>query len=54
MKGSAGKSLDDLLESAGDLSSGRLEKMLERPEDKKGSLDDLLATRPKPKPDWPA
>jgi hypothetical protein len=54
LRGSPGKSLDDLLESAGDVSSSKLDEMLERPEEGKGSLDDLFATKPKPKPDWPS
>jgi hypothetical protein len=55
LKGDPGKSLEDLLTAAGDLTSGRqLENLLEKKEEeRKGSLDDLLARDPKPKPDWP-
>lgn len=54
LKGDPGKSLEDLLTAAGDLGSGsRLDAMLEEPDKPKGSLDDLLSAKPKPKPDWP-
>src|SRR6266540_4020763 len=53
LKGDPGKSLEDLLTAAGDLESGsKLEQLLQ--EKSKGSLDDLLAEQPKPKPDWPS
>jgi hypothetical protein len=53
LKGDPGKSLEDLLTAAGDLTSGgQLENLLEKKEERKGSLDDLLG-KPKPKPDWP-
>jgi hypothetical protein len=55
LKGDPGKSLDDLLSAAGDLESGsRLEKLLQEKSKSKGSLDDLLAEGPRPKPDWPS
>ena len=55
LKGDPGKSLEDLLDAAGDLESGsRLEQLLEEKPTSKGSLDDLLAEEPKPKPDWPS
>jgi hypothetical protein len=54
LKGDPGKSLDDLLEAAGDLSGSKLDEMLQTPEESKGSLDDLFAAKPKPKPDWPS
>jgi len=55
LKGDPGKSLEDLLTAAGDLESGsRLEKLLQEKAKSKGSLDDLLAEKPKPKPDWPS
>jgi hypothetical protein len=55
LKGSAGKSLEDLLDAAGDLRSGSLEEKLAEVEGKrKPSLDDLLANEPKRKRDWPA
>ena len=54
LKGSAGKSLEEMLESAGDLGSGRLEEKISEVEGKpKTSLDDLLS-EPKPKPEWPS
>jgi len=54
LKGSAGKSLDELIEAAGDLKSGGLEeKMAEAERRPKTSLDDLLNKEPKPKRDWP-
>jgi hypothetical protein len=54
LKGDPGKSLEDLLTAAGDLESGsRLDELLEKSK-AKGSLDDLLAEKPKPKPDWPS
>lgn len=52
LKGDAGGSLDQLLESAGDLSSPRLDDVLNRPQETKGSLDDLLSREPE-KPEWP-
>ncbi len=55
LKGSAGKSLDELLEAAGDLKSASLEEKLAEAERKrKPSLDDFLTKEPKPKPDWPS
>jgi hypothetical protein len=55
LKGSAGKSLEEMLEAAGDLGSGKLEGKLAEVEGKrKPSLDDILAKEPKPKPDWPS
>jgi len=54
LKGSAGKSLEELLEATGDLKQDRLEEELAKAAGKrKPSLDDLL-TKPKPKPDWPS
>jgi hypothetical protein len=54
LKGDPGKSLEDLLTAAGDLTSGgELENLLEKKDEPKGSLDDLLARKPQPKPDWP-
>jgi hypothetical protein len=54
LKGDPGKKLEDLLEAAGDLQSGKLDEMLQAPEETKGSLDDLFAAKPKAKPDWPS
>jgi hypothetical protein len=54
LKGSAGKSLEEMLEAAGDLRPDSLEDKLAEVEAKrKPSLDDLLAKESKPKPDWP-
>jgi hypothetical protein len=54
LKGSAGKSLDELIEAAGDLKSGTLEeKLAEAERQPKTSLDDLLSKEPKPKREWP-
>jgi hypothetical protein len=54
LKGSAGKSLEEMLEAAGDLGSGKLEDRVAEVEGKpKTSLDDLLS-KPKPKPEWPS
>jgi hypothetical protein len=52
LKGDAGRSLEDMLESAGDLSSPKLDDVLTTPPDEKTSLDDLLGRQEK-KPDWP-
>jgi hypothetical protein len=56
LKGSAGGTLDELLEAAGDLRSETLEdKLAEAERTPKPSLDDLLKEpEPKPKRDWPA
>ena len=56
LKGSAGKSLDDMIEAAGDLdpASGKgLDDLIARQRKPKRSLDDLLAEKPK-KPEWPS
>jgi len=54
LKGSAGKSLEEMLDAAGDLKPDRLQEELTKAESKgKPSLDDLL-TKPKPKPEWPS
>jgi hypothetical protein len=55
LKGSAGKSLEEMLEAAGDdLQPDRLAEALEKAEgEPKTSLDDLLS-KPKPKPEWPS
>ena len=54
LKGSAGASLEVLLEAAGDLAPDSLEAKLAEVEGKrKPSLDDLLSEEPR-KPEWPA
>ena len=55
LKGSAGKSLEEMLEAAGDdLQPDRLEQELAKTEgEPKTTLDDLLS-KPKPKPEWPS
>ena len=54
LKGSAGKSLEEMLEAAGDVGSDDLSaKVAEAESAPKTSLDDLL-TKPKPKPEWPS
>jgi hypothetical protein len=55
LKGSDGKSLEEMLEAADDPVQGAFEeKLAEVERAHKPSLDDLLATEPKPKPDWPS
>jgi Arc/MetJ family transcription regulator len=54
LKGSAGKSLEEMLEATEDAPPDRLVEAIARAEGKgKPSLDDLL-TQEKPKPDWPS
>ena len=54
LKGSAGKSLEEMLEAADDAPSDRLAEEMARAEgNRKPSLDDLLGKEPK-KPDWPS
>ena len=55
LKGSAGKSLEEMLEAAGDdLQPDRLDQELAKAGgEPKASLDDLLS-KPKPKPEWPS
>lgn len=53
LRGEAGKSLEDLLTAAGDLSGPGLEELLTDKAKPKQSLDDVLARKPKPKPEWP-
>ncbi|MDP9342666.1 MAG: hypothetical protein M3Q23_11365 [Actinomycetota bacterium] len=53
LKGDPGKSLDDMLEAAGDLTPGSgLDDLLAGEQKPKQSLDDLLREK-KPKPEWP-
>jgi hypothetical protein len=56
LKGSAGGSLEEMLQAAGDVEPGsdRLGKEMAKAEgETKPSLDDLLRQEP-PKPDWPS
>ncbi len=54
LKGSAGKSLEEMLEATRDLKPDTLAEELAKAEGtSKRSLDDLLA-EPKPKPEWPS
>jgi hypothetical protein len=54
LKGSAGKSLEEMLEAADDAKPDRLGEELAKAESKhKPSLDDLLTQESKPKPEWP-
>jgi hypothetical protein len=50
LKGSAGKSLEEMLAAAGDPRSGVEEELTRAESERKPSLDDLLSGR-KPKPD---
>jgi hypothetical protein len=55
LKGSAGKSLDEMLEAVGDLEAESLEdKIAEVERAPKPTLDDLLKKESKPAPDWPS
>ena len=55
LKGSAGKSLEEMLEAADDAPPDRLGEAIAEAESKgKPSLDDLLNKEPKKKPDWPS
>ena len=54
LKGSSGKSLEEMLEAAGDLRSDDLsDRIAEVEGTAKGTLDDLLKQEPK-KPEWPS
>jgi hypothetical protein len=54
LKGSAGKSLEEMLDAADDSTPDRLGEAIGKAESKgKPSLDDLLGKEPK-KPDWPS
>jgi hypothetical protein len=53
LKGDPGKSLEDLMDAAGDLGGPDLQELISKGEKPKKSLDDILAQKPKPKPDWP-
>ena len=54
LKGSAGKSLEAMLEAADDVEPDRLAETIAKADgQRKPSLDDLLTKEPK-KPDWPS
>lgn len=59
LKGTAGQSLDEMLEAAGDLESAppkqhsELDDLFEKETQPKQTLDDLFAEKPK-KPEWPS
>ena len=54
LKGSAGKSLEEMLAAAEDPTPDRLGEAIAKTEgERKPSLDDLLGQEPKEKPDWP-
>ena len=54
LKGSAGKSLEEMLEAVDDPAADTLaEKLAEAEGGPKRTLDDLFA-EPKPKPEWPS
>jgi hypothetical protein len=58
LKGTAGKSLDEMIEAAGDLESEQptgsgLDDLFAKQQKPKKSLDDLFAQQPK-KPEWPS
>jgi hypothetical protein len=55
LKGTTGKSLEEMLEAADDTPPDRLGEAIAKAEGKgEPSLDDLLGKEPKPKPDWPS
>ena len=55
LKGSDGKTLEEMLEAADDPSPSSFEETLAKVEGTpKPSLDDLFAKEPEPKPDWPS
>ena len=55
LKGSEGKSLEEMLEAADDPGPDVLaEKLAEAQRASKPTLDDLFAKDPKSKPDWPS
>ena len=53
LKGSAGKSLEEMLEAADDPGPDLAERLAEAERAPERSLDDLLAGDQEPKPDWP-
>lgn len=52
LKGAADKSLEEMLEAAGDEAGSKLDDLIARGERRSGSLDDLMSREPK-KPEWP-
>ena len=55
LKGSDGKSLEEMLEAADESPPDRLaEEMAKAERERKPSLDDLLTQEPKAKPKWPS
>jgi hypothetical protein len=55
LKGSDGKSLEEMLEAAEDPGPDSLEeKLAEAEHTPKRSLDDLFSNEPEPKSDWPS
>jgi hypothetical protein len=55
LRGTAGGSLEEMLEAADDREPDRLEQEIAKAEGApKRSLDDLLAEDTKPKPEWPS
>jgi Arc/MetJ family transcription regulator len=53
LKGSAGRSLEEMLEAADDPGPDLAERLAEAEHKPERSLDDLLAGDPEPKPEWP-
>jgi hypothetical protein len=53
LKGTAGRSLEEMLEAADDPGPDLEARLAEAERAPERSLDDLLARDPEPKPDWP-
>ena len=55
LKGSTGKSLEEMLDAVDDAAPDRLGEAVAKAEgERKPSLDDLLTQESKPKPEWPS
>lgn len=54
LRGSAGKSLEELLEAAGDLKPDLADKVADAEKQRKPSLDDLFSKERERKPEWPS
>jgi hypothetical protein len=54
LKGDAGKSLEALIDAAGDLGGPELGELLTKEPKPTRSLDDVLSQKPKSKPEWPS